>query len=124
MWCGATALFLLNRLGFVLLFGSFFVELIVDENALDKNSHGRGGKETGGEVAFAMPAPKAWDARFYQSAPTRGEAVYLAVKTGARSTWVVLRPDRSLGFSTRPSGPSSTGPLRGRKASTGLLEPC
>ena len=59
LWCGAAALFLLNRLGFVLLFGSFLVEPIVDENALDKKSHGRGGEETGGEVAFAMPAPKA-----------------------------------------------------------------
>ena len=47
-----------NTLGFVLLFGSFFVELIVDENELNKNSHWRGGEEIGGEVAFAMSPPK------------------------------------------------------------------
>ena len=53
------------------------------------------------EVGFAMPAPKAWNVKFSQSAPTRGETVYLVAKTRAKSTWVILRPDRNLGVLDR-----------------------
>ena len=96
----------------------------MDENALNKNSHWQGGEEIGEEVAFAMPAPKAWDVRFYQSAPTRGEAVYLVVKTGARSTCVVLRPDSSLGVLDTSKRAFVYGTTSGKEACTGPLGPC